>query len=89
MDLYKWCYKLTPLVSSDLTMDCFELAWDVRTVDMQASPYDLADWGYEPIAIETPEGKARYVELQRNFAERSDLLRRRLLTELSNLAEME
>jgi hypothetical protein len=89
MDLYKWCYKLTPLISSDLLMDCFELAWDVRTMDMQASPYDLEDWGYEPIAIETPEGKARYVEFQRGFAERSDELRRRLLAALSLVADTE
>ncbi|GAB2894977.1 3-methyladenine DNA glycosylase [Neomicrococcus lactis] len=88
MDLYKWCYKLVPLISSDLIMDCFELAWDVRTVDMQASPYDLADWGCEPISIETPEGKARYVELQRGFAERSDQLRRRLLASLDLVAEI-
>ncbi len=79
MDLYKWAYKLTPAVPSELVMDCFELAWDIRTMDMQASPYDLSDWGYEPIRIETPEGKARYVELQRQFAERADVLRARLL----------
>ncbi|RZU63613.1 hypothetical protein EV380_3234 [Zhihengliuella halotolerans] len=80
MDLYKWAYKLTPAVPSELVMDCFELAWDIRTMDMRASPYDLTDWGYEPIRIETPEGKAEYVRLQKEFAERSDALRGRLLT---------
>ncbi|MET0872665.1 MAG: 3-methyladenine DNA glycosylase [Paeniglutamicibacter terrestris] len=79
MDLYKWAYKLTPAVPSELVMDCFELAWDIRTMDMQASPYDLADWGQEPIRIETPAGKAEYVRLQKKFAERAELLRQRLL----------
>jgi hypothetical protein len=79
MDLYKWAYKLSPAGPSDLVMDCFELAWDIRTMDMQASPYDLGDWGHEPIRIETPQGKARYVALQKGFAERSAGLRVRLL----------
>ncbi|MHA7283062.1 3-methyladenine DNA glycosylase [Arthrobacter sp. TMS2-4] len=79
MDLYKWAYKLTPLLPSEIVMDCFELSWRVRTMDMRASPYDLTDWGYAPIAIETAEGKAEYVRLQRGFAEESQALRARLL----------
>ena len=31
-------------------MDCFELAADARELDMRASPYDLSDYGFEPIA---------------------------------------
>ncbi|BCT74707.1 hypothetical protein SCMU_05490 [Sinomonas cyclohexanicum] len=78
MDLYKWAYKLGPAVPGELLMDCFELAWRVRTMDMQASPYDLADWGFEPIPIETPAGKAAYVEAQRGFAAEAEALRARL-----------
>lgn len=85
MDLYKWAYKLLPAVSSDLVADCFELAWDIRGVDMQASPYDLADWGYEPIRIETPEGRAEYVRHQRDFSERAQELRGHLLAALDHL----
>lgn len=85
MDLYKWAYKLTPAVPSDLVMDCFELAWDIRTMDMQASPYDLADWGHRPIAIETPAGKAEYVRLQKDFADRAQVLRDRLLAVAQSL----
>lgn len=85
MDLYKWAYKLLPAVSSDLVADCFELAWDIRAVDMQASPYDLADWGYAPIRIETAEGRAEYVRHQRAFSERAQELRSRLLTALDRL----
>jgi hypothetical protein len=79
MDLYKWALKLAPATPSELVADCFELAADVRTLDMRASPYDLRDHGYEPVAIETPEGKAAYVAAQRGFAERGAVLRRRLL----------
>jgi hypothetical protein len=85
MDLYKHAYKLAPLVPAELIADCFELARDVRTLDMQASPYDLADLGYEPVRIETAEGRARYVEAQRSFAERAAPLRGRLLAECDRL----
>jgi hypothetical protein len=49
---------------------------------MQASPYDLRELGYEPVPIETGEGKAAYLERQRGFAEHSNTLRRRLLAVL-------
>src|SRR5689334_15155538 len=65
MDLYKHAFRLWPLVGSDLVADCFVLAWDVRVVDMRAAPYDLTSWGFEPIRIETPEGKQEYVDHQR------------------------
>ncbi|MFC7491729.1 MULTISPECIES: 3-methyladenine DNA glycosylase [unclassified Knoellia] len=86
MDVYKWATKLTPLVPSDLTMDCFDLAMEIRLLDMQASPYDLAAYDVEPVRIETAAGKAAYVGRQRAFAERSNVLRERLLTVLEPLA---
>jgi hypothetical protein len=79
MDLYKWSYKLEPLTPSELVLDCFRLAGDVRVLDMRASPYDLADRGYEPVRIETPEGRAEYAAAQRGFAERGQALRARLV----------
>ncbi|MFE3450509.1 3-methyladenine DNA glycosylase [Nonomuraea sp. NPDC059194] len=79
MDLYKWAYKLSPLVPSELVADCFELARDIRTLDMRASPYDLSALGYEPVPIETPEGRVAYAAAQRGFAERAAPLRRTLV----------
>jgi hypothetical protein len=79
MDLYKHAFRLSPLVSSDLVADCFVLAWDVREVDMRASPYDFADLGLEPIRIETPAGKREYAAHQRGFVERAAPLRSRLV----------
>lgn len=80
MDLYKWATKLGPLVPGELLLDTFELARDIRLLDMQAAPYDLSDWGVTPVRIETAEGKSEYVRQQRGFAERGNLLRSALLT---------
>ena len=77
MDVYKWAYKLLPLVDSTLVMDCFDLAWDARELDMRAAPYDIRDWGTSD--RETTEGKAEYVRIQRELSERSIELRERLL----------
>ena len=79
MDVYKWAIKLGPLVPGELLLDTFELSRDIRQLDMRASPYELRDWGYQPIQIETPEGKAHYVREQRVFTERSNALRTRLV----------
>ncbi|MBW0103856.1 3-methyladenine DNA glycosylase [Pseudonocardia sp. KRD-291] len=79
MDLYKWAYKLAPGCPSDLMADCFELAVDVRELDMRASPYNLAAHGYAPVRVETPAGRAEYARAQARFADRAAPLRRRLI----------
>ncbi len=79
MDLYKWAYKLAPLVPAELVVDCFELARDIRALDMRASPYDLTALGYPPVRVETPEGRSEYVTAQRSFAARAATLRDRLI----------
>jgi len=85
MDLYKWAYKLSPLVPSDLVADAFALAREIRELDMRASPYDLSALGLEPVAIETAAGRASYAAAQRNFAARSAPLRQALLDVLDPL----
>lgn len=82
MDLYKWCYKAAPIVDSDLMVRCFELARRIRTLDMQAAPYDLSAWGLAPVPIETTEGRADYVKKQREFHSEALHLRRELITQL-------
>jgi hypothetical protein len=79
MDLYKWCYKLLPLLDSDIVMDAFKLACAARVLDMRASPYDLREFGYEPLQIETPSGRAEYVRRQAALAERAAVIRQALL----------
>ena len=72
MDLYKWTGKLLPFASAELLADCFELALDARSLDMRASPYDLRPLGFDPVKIETPEGRAEYEREQRALAERAE-----------------
>ena len=88
MDLYKHAFRLTPMICSDLVADCFELARDIRELDMRAAPYDLRDLGFEPLPIETPEGKTAYVEAQRDFARRGAPLRARLVAECDRLLDV-
>jgi len=78
MDLYKWCYKLGPLIESELLLDCLELAADARALDMRASPYDLTAHGFTPITVEEPAGRAEYVRCQRVISERAAPLRQAL-----------
>jgi hypothetical protein len=85
MDVYKWATKLGPLIPGELLLDCFELARDIRQLDMRASPYDLGDWGYSPIAIETAAGKAEYSRQQAAFAERGNALRLRVVDAVAGL----
>ena len=88
MDLYKWAYKLIPILPSEMLMDAFELSWRIRAMDMRAAPYDLSDWGYPAIPIESAEGKAEYVAAQRGFSEESAGLRSRLLNDLRERLEL-
>ncbi|PXY05106.1 3-methyladenine DNA glycosylase [Corynebacterium striatum] len=80
MDLYKWAWKLGPLVPGELFIQTLELAIEARTLDMEASPYDCRDWGFGVVPIETPEGKAEYVGRQRALAAKAKPLRQRLVT---------
>jgi hypothetical protein len=82
MDLYKWCAKSMPWAGSDLLIDCFELAMELRQIDMRASPYDVSGFGLAAIAIETPEGRRGYESEQRRLAALAAPLRDRLIAVL-------
>lgn len=79
MDLYKWSTKLWPWIGSDLVAESFLLALAGRDLDMRASPYDLRELGYEPVRIETPEGRERYESEQRELAARARPVREKLM----------
>lgn len=85
MDLYKHAFRLTPMICSELVADCFELARDIRVLDMRASPYDLSSLGYSPVKVETVHGKQEYAAAQRAFAERGAPLRQQLIDETARL----
>ncbi|QDU22124.1 hypothetical protein ETAA1_41000 [Urbifossiella limnaea] len=78
MDLYRFAYKVAPFCPSGVTADSFELAAAARAIDMRASPYDLTGYGYEPIRIETKDGREEYVEHQRVLAARAAPVREAL-----------
>src|SRR5262249_50070753 len=78
MDLYKWGTKLWPWIGSDFIAKAFMHALEGRELDMRASPYDLRAEGYEPICIETEEGRKQYQQAQQLFAQHSIPLRKEL-----------
>ena len=87
MDLYKYAMWFSPYVCSDLIADCFELARSARTLDMQASPYDVSQFGLEPIRVETPEGRLEYARLQRELMLAASPLREQLSRRLRILRD--
>lgn len=86
MDLYKYAMWFQPFTSSDLVAECFALARQARELDMRAAPYDLLALGYEPIRVETPEGRVEYARMQRELAAAAAALRARLLDGVSALS---
>jgi len=85
MDLYRWAYTAMPWIGSDFLLDCFELAVELRVLDMQASPYDLRRLGFEPVQVETTEGRREYQRRQRELSERADILRSGLVEVVGHL----
>jgi hypothetical protein len=85
MDLYKWASKCMPWVGSQLHWDCFQLALKARELDMRASPYDLSEYGYEPVKIETREGRAEYETMQRKISQEAAPLRQHIISILSKV----
>ena len=87
MDLFKWCYKMHPWISSELMVDCFFLAIEARELDMRASPYDLSAYGYTPIPIETPQGRMLYQSEQKKLGMQGRELASRILIECAKVIE--
>jgi len=85
MDLYKWAMKIAPYIRGEVVVEAFEIACEARELDMRASPYDLSAWNFEPICIETKEGRDEYVRLQKSIAVRAAELRAKVLSEYRKL----
>jgi hypothetical protein len=88
MDLYRFCYKIAPWIESELLADAFELARFAREIDMRASPYQLQEIGFEPIRVETADGRAEYVRFQRKIFERALPIRHRVLAAYRRLLDV-
>ena len=77
-----------PWISSETIRKAFELAVETRTIDMQASPYDLRERGLEPIKIETDKGRLEYVEKQQTIFKKSQPIRRQLIREYQQMLSL-
>ena len=91
MDLFKYAFQLYPLVSSDLLRRCLALALKARNIDMRASPYDVSMYSgcEDTLAVETVDGKKKYVQEQEALAKEALPLRLELLNiykELLNIS---
>jgi len=84
MDLYKYAHRFSPIVGSTIVRDAFALAREIRAVDMQTAPYDLADLGVIPIQVETKAGRDEFAKLQIGFAQRAQILRTDLIHALKS-----
>ena len=83
MDLYRWAYTCMPWIGSDLLWECFALAVEFRELDMRAGPYDLRGIGFEPLRVETPEGRDEYQRQQRALSARAQELRQTLIASVT------
>ena len=79
MDLYRWAYTAMPWIGSELLVRCFELAVELRELDMRASPCDLSALGFAPVCVETAEGRDEYQRRQRELSGRASVLREALV----------
>lgn len=79
MDLYRFAFTLAPMVGAELVVECYAHARKARILDMRASPYDVSGFGFSPVCIETPEGRAEYVSQQRELADVTAVLRAQIL----------
>ena len=84
MDLYKIAMRWVPVLGSLFARQCFRLARDIRTVDMQSAPYDLAELGVQPIKIETQEGRQVFAQKQKAFSDRAQVLRAKMINQLES-----
>ncbi len=87
MDLYRYGANLSPWLASSLVIEAFLLAKDARELDMRASPYDLRPFGFEPVPLETPEGRREYAALQREISTRAAPIRARLIETYESVFE--
>ena len=85
MDVYKYAFWFSPLVPSDLIMDCFENAVRAREIDMRASPYDMTPFRLAAIRVETAEGRREYAAEQQDLMQSTEPLRAQLTTVLRRL----
>lgn len=79
MDLYRFAFTLAPMVGAELVVECYAHARQARILDMRASPYDVSEFGFSPVCIETADGREEYASHQRELAVMTAKLRSQIL----------
>jgi len=79
MDLLKIVLRLAPFVESDLIADTLEMSLAARTLDIEASPYDVTAYGAGVVPVETKEGRELYRSRQKKLMTEAEPVRMRLL----------
>ena len=79
MDLYKWAYKLSPLVPSELVADASR--WPATSARWTCGPARTTcrRWATRRSASRRPRAGPTYAAAQRGFAERAAVVRGRLI----------
>ncbi|AOZ73434.1 hypothetical protein BK816_02815 [Boudabousia tangfeifanii] len=85
MDLLRYGLALEPLIPTSFMLNVFAMALRIRQLDMSASAYDCRACGLAPVAIETAEGKAIYIEKQRAFSDQAKAYRAQLIALLEQV----
>ena len=79
MDLLKMSLRLAPFVDSSLVADTLDVALSARTLDIEASPYDVqATHGLGVVPVETTEGRGEYRRRQKELMLVAEPVRNRL-----------
>lgn len=94
MDLFKIAWRLQPFISPTILAEALTAALQARTLDVEASPYDVSayfglDWNNETVPIgtvqlgavkiETEEGRKEYQRRQLQIMKRGEVVRAKLL----------
>ena len=78
MDLLKIALRLLPFCSSHVLLQALDVALQARTLDVEASPYDVSLYTSNVVPVETREGRRVYRERQVGLMHRADPVRERL-----------
>jgi hypothetical protein len=79
MDLLKIGLKLQPFIDCNLIGDILNVAIMARKLDVEASPYDVSEYGCEAVEVETEEGRRIYRMRQKELMEMAEPVRERLV----------
>ncbi|MDP9801604.1 hypothetical protein J2S49_001680 [Arcanobacterium wilhelmae] len=83
MDLLRVCLQFPQIFPSEWAIQAYDLALAARRIDQAASPYDSRSIGVEPIPVETVDGRAEYVQRQREAYKNGSALRKKIADALA------